>query len=218
MTWRGRVGGLVVRLVPHDWRYELATAKLALRSSGHFRSVREGESIDADGQPIPWYTYPATAYLDRLDLDGAAVFEWGLGNSTLYWERRGCRVTSVDDSTEWYGRITERVSTATLTLAESKAAYLAAISAGGPYDVVCVDGEHRDDCAALAPDHVAHGGLIVFDNSDRHPDALRSLRDRGWVQIDFFGLGPLNNYEWTTSLLLRAHMEVRHPDLPAATY
>jgi hypothetical protein len=198
------------------WRKPLQAAAVAVIKSGNVRSVRQREPVDRGGRPVPWYTYPAIAWLDRLALQGARVFEWGLGNSTLYWERRGCLVTSVDDSPQWHARI-QRQSTATCLLATDQASYVTA-PGQGPYDIVCIDGSWRDECAAHGPSLLEEGGLVIFDNSDRHSAAMGFLRDAGFVQIDFVGLAPMNGYESTTSMLLRAPFALRHPGLPPATY
>lgn len=184
--------------------------------SGHWQSVKQKEAVNAQGLPVPWCTYPAIAYLDRLDLDGLRVFEWGLGNSTRYWERRGCQVTGVDDSPEWFDKVSARTNAA-ISLTSDRDTYVGAVG-DDRFDIISIDGEWRDDCAALAPDRLAEGGLIVFDNSDRHPDACRSLRDAGFIQLDFYGIGPLNTYAWTTSMFLRGSSLVPHPDLPLAAY
>jgi hypothetical protein len=54
---------------------------------------------------LPWLVFDAIDYLDRLDLRGWRVFEYGSGGSTLYWLRRGARVTSVEHEPGWHARL-----------------------------------------------------------------------------------------------------------------
>jgi hypothetical protein len=53
----------------------------------------------------PWITFCAIDFLNRLDLTGKKVFEYGSGGSTLYWLSRGCTVVSVEHDKNWYEKI-----------------------------------------------------------------------------------------------------------------
>ncbi len=45
--------------------------------------------------------------------------------------------------------------------------------------------------------------MLIFDNSDWYPNAVRYLKEKlRWIQIDFHGYGPINNYTWTTSIFV----------------
>ena len=52
---------------------------------------------------------------------------------------------------------------------------------------------------------VAPGGLVVFDNADRpeYAAGYEALQRAGFVRLDFWGLGPINPYEWCTSVFVR---------------
>jgi hypothetical protein len=75
----------------------------------------------------------------------------------------------------------------------------------GHFDVIVVDGMARALTAWVAARQVAAGGLVVFDNSDRdeYARAYQVLEDCGFARIDFWGLGPINPYEWCTSIFVR---------------
>lgn len=55
---------------------------------GQWRSARERMAVDTLGTAIPWYTYPAIEYLKSFDFKECDVFEFGSGNSSLYWSSR----------------------------------------------------------------------------------------------------------------------------------
>jgi len=78
-------------------------------------------------------------------------------------------------------------------------------ASGGEFDIVVVDGEHRNQCARAAVARVKPSGAIVFDNSDRlsFADGVRYLSDAGWLRIDFFGLIPCYAYKNCTSFFFR---------------
>lgn len=46
---------------------------------GQFQSIKKWSCIDKDGNPIPWYTYPAIEYLSNLDFSNKIILEWGGG-------------------------------------------------------------------------------------------------------------------------------------------
>ena len=171
---------------------------------GYFRSVRERAAVDADGDPVPWYTYPAIEYLRGLDLSGLEVFEYGAGNSSAFWATRAKRVHSVEHDPAWRREVERRrLPNLTVTLEENPDDYVGLpASLGRPFDVIVIDAERRLECAKTAPGLLRDDGLIVLDNSDWWPKTAAALRDAGLTQIDFTGPGPLNPYAWTTSLFL----------------
>lgn len=81
----------------------------------------------------------------------------------------------------------------------------------GHFDIIVVDGMARVMTAWAAVRQLAPQGIIVFDNSDReeYADAYRFLHESGFSRIDFNGLGPLNDYEWCTSLFIRSLESLR---------
>jgi hypothetical protein len=44
---------------------------------------------------------------------------------------------------------------------------------------------------------------VVFDNADRDVKGYEALEADGFARIDFRGLGPINSYEWCTSIFVR---------------
>jgi hypothetical protein len=52
---------------------------------GQLNTFGSHRPVDRSEKPIPWFTYGAIEYLKRLDCRGWRVFEFGTGNSTIYW-------------------------------------------------------------------------------------------------------------------------------------
>ena len=70
-------------------------------------------------------------------------------------------------------------------------------------DLVLVDGGMRSFILGIAATSASEQCFIVVDNADR-PSVRRGvdrLLDRGFVEIPFIGFGPMNGYEWRTSVL-----------------
>src|SRR3954463_2256551 len=102
-----RMPGRSLRTIasPYPFLLSLRAARTLWRDYGHVKSARRGKCVDVIGNPIPWYTYPAIEYLKQLDFSTKNVFEFGAGQSTLFWAGRARRVVSVEDDAAWYQTI-----------------------------------------------------------------------------------------------------------------
>ena len=84
--------------------------------------------------------------------------------------------------------------------------------ANDSFDIFIIDGKYQKECL----DYIVKlktGVMIILDNADWYPNAVGFLQDKlQWIQIDFHGFGPINNYTWTTSLFInpRRHTELRY--------
>jgi hypothetical protein len=173
----------------------------ALDSWGFEASRQRGQSVDGRLAPLPWYTYPAIAFLDGLDFSGCQVGEWGSGNSTLYWSRHAQSVRAIEHDPTWVELLSQQglPSNVELIHAAETAEYVGGLG-NKSFDVVVIDGLHRAACAERGLQRLKPSGLIVLDNSDWLPKTAASLRGAGLIQVDFHGLGPINDYPWCTSL------------------
>ena len=178
---------------------------------GMARSLRIQAPVDRDGQPLPWYTFPAIDYLKQLDLESKSIFEYGAGFSTLFWRKRARRVVSVEDDPGWYKRITADLGPdAEVILAQDRDAYVNALTHYPRFDIVVVDGSYRLECARVATQYLASGGMILLDNADSYADVVRVLNEASLIQVDMRGFGPANPFVWTTSLFLHPAFQFRH--------
>lgn len=175
------------------------------------RTIDEKVCLDKDGNPIPWYTYPAIEYLSQFDYGDKEVFEYGCGNSSLFWAARAKQVMSIEDNPEWFAKWQREFSHPRLDIRwrdEGEIYEKAIFEDGKKYDVIIVDGKRRAECAAAAVEALAAGGLIILDDSDRintsqeYIKAVDCLKAADLIQVDFYGFCPMNNYTKTTSLFL----------------
>jgi len=193
------------------WRALLSAWRILHRGYGHTRSVFRQEAVDGDNREIPWFTYPALEYLRQLDFSAKAVFEFGAGNSTVFWSRRAARVVSVDHSPAWCERIRSRLgANAELHLVENPENYPRLLTERSElFDVIVVDGIERPACCAEAVKKLRPGGLIILDNSDRDFHCAAVLREAGLLEVDMSGFGPIVGFTWTTSFFF--HREFDFP-------
>ena len=173
------------------------------------KSIDEKICADRDGNPIPWYTYPAIEYLSQFDYSNKKVFEFGCGYSSAYWAKRAQKVVSIEDKTEYFERWKNEFSYPNLDIRwrdEGEGYFNAIFENKEKYDVIIIDGKRRADCAEKATLCLNSGGIIILDDSDRintsqeYVDAVNTLKSADLLQVDFYGFCPMNNYTKTTSV------------------
>ncbi|CCG04961.1 class I SAM-dependent methyltransferase [Blastococcus saxobsidens] len=182
----------------------------------HARSLFAIHDVgDLSQLDLPWWTYPAIADVEAAlaASDGKArVFEYGSGASSVWLGRRAGEVHSVEHSgefVEFLGSALAEVPNVRLRHVAAAqrgpdarvpsqrhghegldfAEYVSSIDVvGGPFDVIVIDGRARAACLRQAIPHLAHDGLVVFDNSNRVryreailTSGLAATRYRGWV-------------------------------------
>lgn len=187
--------------------------------SGWLESLRQEKPVNRLKAPIPWYTYPAIEFIEARIGKELRVFEYGSGWSTLWWAERVAEVCAVEHDPQWGALVRSRLpANARVALRSEAGPYVDEIAAaGGDFDLVVVDGEHRELCARAAAARVKPSGAIVFDNSDRkaYSEGVRYLSDAGWLRIDFFGLVPCYAYKNCTSFFFRDTRWLAGAPLPA---
>jgi hypothetical protein len=82
---------------PSTWRATRQVVRTLWFDYAHLQSAVRNAPVDAHGEPVPWYTYPAIDYLRQLDFSDKTVFEYGSGYSTLFWASAARRVVSVEE-------------------------------------------------------------------------------------------------------------------------
>lgn len=189
---------------PNHW-----AEKILDDNFGHNKSNLEKKSIDKNQQPLPWYTYPAIEFINQLDLSDKYVFEWGSGNSSIYYSNVAKEVISVESDKYWYDIVKRYPRSNGKVIFRNEHDYPNVIcDLGRKFDIIIIDGLKRVICAQIGPDFLADGGMIILDNSDWFIEAGDILRDTDLIQIDFSGFGPINKYSWTTSFFLTRNFNI----------
>ena len=177
---------------------------------GWFRSRRLNRSVDREGRPIPWITYPALDFLAARVQPAHRVFEYGCGNGTLWWAGHAKEVIAVEHEAGWLELI-KRAAPANARLLhrvlEDKSAYAGAIAGcGGAFDIVVIDGRFRSRCAAAATRHLAPGGVMIWDDADRpfYAEGQRALKELGFKELWFRGMKPISKQIACTAIYYRA--------------
>ena len=182
-----------------------------LDTSGWLRSLQSGRPVDRAGAPIPWMNYAAIDFIGAKISASMRVFEWGAGFSSLWFATRVKEVVSVEENATWYRELQPQLpSNVNLMCLPAQGDYVRAIRATtGEFDVIVIDGVHRNECALESISRLSSNGMIVFDNSDGadYDPSMAMFNEAGFMRIDFWGLIPSYLYKNCTSILFR------NPDL-----
>jgi hypothetical protein len=168
---------------------------------GHAKSKERKKSLNAEEQPIPWFTYPAIEYISQLNLTDKNVLEWGAGNSSLFFSKISKNVFSIEHNKNWHDEILAlQIPNQKLLYREEKLYVEAIKDFNVKFDIIVIDGILREECSKIAMQYLKNDGLIILDNSDRDPEIANFLRNNNLIEVDMHGFGPINDYTWTTSL------------------
>lgn len=178
-----------------------------LVEAGWFGSWRTKQSIDATGSPIPWITYPCLSFLSPRISPQMEVFEFGSGNSTLWWAARVSRVVCCEHDPEWYSKMKSQIGTnVELELRKYGPEYTEFIEQfPGRFHIVVVDGHDRVNCIKHSLGSLRPDGILLLDNSERpqYLAGIEFLLDHGFRRLDFEGPGPIVTDRWTTTIFYK---------------
>lgn len=178
---------------------------------GHLKSIFHQQAIDKNNQPIPWITYPALDYIQQLDLSDKTLFEFGSGNSTLFWSKNCKKVYSIESDLKWYNQIKQKIEKNVdyQYISDLKDYSLAINKFKTTFDIIFIDGKERELCAKEAINKLHPQGFIILDNSDWYHPITEFLRKNDFIQIDMSGFGPINGYTSSTSFFFRRNVQLK---------
>lgn len=146
---------------------------------------------DEEGIVNPWMGRTVVDFLRKRLKYNMRVFEWGCGNSTLFWSHYVKEVVSVEHNYTWYEKmkkiVPENVNVQYCEL-EYGGEYCRKILENGQlFDIIVIDGRDRVNCAASAVKSLNPQGVIVWDNSEResYVQGYQMLQELGFKKIEF---------------------------------
>ncbi len=181
-----------------------------LADIGWFKAFDQQQAIDSQGQPIPWVSYSFIDFIrPRLNKE-LSIFEYGSGNSTLFYSQRVKRVVSVEHDRSWHKKISQQMSAnAEMLFVELKTDGEYAKKAmllNEKFDLIIVDGRDRVNCCRYGLEALSDSGVIVLDDSERqvYDEARKLLTEKGFKELYFSGISPGLFYYKATSVFYKA--------------
>jgi hypothetical protein len=165
---------------------------------------------DAIGNPLPWFTYPAIRFLRDRTQRHFRVFEYGAGQSTLWWSSRVAEVVACEHDPDWYRRCS-RIAPLNVKLIYRE------LECGGQYcraaaeektlfHIIVIDGRDRINCAKESLVALSNDGVLIWDNTERekYVPGIKYLESIGFRRLDLWGIGPAGYHEWCTTFFYRS--------------
>lgn len=181
-----------------------------LKPKGWFESRYVHQSIDENKNPLPWFTYSSIHFISqKLSLKPMRVFEFGSGNSTLWFSSRVESIVSIENDVDFYSKMLNKLGAITNVSYELRKLndnYSQKIlEYENEFDIVVIDGRERLQCAKNCIKALKKDGVIVFDNSDRiqYKEAYDYFTKHQFKKIDFKGIGPIGHTDWQTTVYYR---------------
>lgn len=123
----------------------------------------------------PWLVKEAIAFIDRfleLKQGEGVILEFGSGNSTLWFAKRGKQVITVEQSKNWADKLkqiikNEGLKNIDIYLREGENYADCSLFSKEAFDLVLVDGKNRKQILKQIDFYLKRGGLLVLDDSAR---------------------------------------------------
>lgn len=182
-----------------------------LADKGWFKAYETKSSVDQDGVAIPWVTYAFIDFIkDRINSQHD-IFEFGSGNSTIFYAKHAKSVTSVEHDKAWFEKNASinlpNVAMIHCELTPGGPYSKSAITTGKKFNIIIVDGRDRVNCCKESIHSLTEDGIIVLDDSERagYAEAHTFLASKGFKHLPFSGMAPGVIVSKCTSVFYKAH-------------
>ena len=180
-----------------------------LKEQGWFESYLSKTPIDKYDNPIPWLSYPSIDLLsDRLSKD-LKVFEFGSGNSTLFYAQKVNKIICVEHDPVWYKYLQKKLpENAELIFCETHSGelYAASVKASKEkFNLIIVDGIDRVRSIYNSIEALSEDGVLILDDSERieYLEGVSLLLKGGFKKLDCWGISAGELYKKCTSIFYR---------------
>lgn len=181
-----------------------------LSETGWINSFKKQMPIDKNSNPLPWVTYGFIDFIsDRLNKN-MDMFEYGSGNSTLWYGEKVKSVTSVEHDKDWYEKIKSSMPKNTI-INYQELVYNGKYSTFSnelniKFDIIIVDGRDRVNCVKNAINSIKDNGVIILDDSERtqYKEGIEFLQNKNFKKLDFWGISPGLFYKKNTTIFYKS--------------
>jgi len=176
---------------------------------GWINSYKTQTPVNIKNQPIPWFTYSFISYIENRLNKSMNIFEYGSGNSTLYFAEKVNHVISVEHDKKWVENFLEKIPI-NVQLNHCVLQYggdycKTIVSTKSKYSIIIVDGRDRVNCILNSTSSLSKDGVLILDDSEReeYENGITHLKQLGYKELDFWGIAPGIFYNKCTSIFYR---------------
>lgn len=165
---------------------------------------------DESGKVNPWWGKSMIDFVKQYLNKTLSVFEWGSGNSTLFWAENVKHVISIEYDKAWYEKM-KKIIPSNVELLHIPLEYggnycKAILKENSQFDIILIDGRDRVRCVENSITKLKEDGIIIWDNSDRecYSEGYEFLRQYGFKEMKIGGvIYGLPGVEDITSIFYR---------------
>jgi len=186
-----------------------AVKKGYLHDIGWINSYKTKTPVNKNFQPIPWVTYSFISYIENRLNKKMSIFEYGSGNSTLYFAEKVNHVISVEHDKEWFENLLENIPE-NVQLKHCDLQYAGdycktIVSTDRKYSIIIIDGRDRVNCILNSTSSLSQDGVLILDDSEReeYQNGVIHLKQLGYKELDFWGIAPGIFFNKCTSVFYR---------------
>lgn len=194
---------------------KLLKALLSMNSKGYLKKIgwinsyKKMMPVDENGDPLPWVTYPFIDFIESRLNKSMEIFEFGSGNSTIWYAKKVKSIDSVEHDQNWYEKVKsnlpDNASIHYCHLEYGKEYCQYAKYLNKKFDLIIIDGRDRVNCIKYSVECLTFSGVIILDDSER-PDYLEGIQyllNTGFKKIDFWGISPGLFYKKNTTIFYK---------------
>ena len=173
----------MIKIIPVIFQPKVFVRLISMYAFGYFNeigwinSLKKQMPMDENFNPLPWVTYGFIDFISERLNNSMDIFEYGSGNSTLWYAIRVNSIISVEHDRAWFDKIKKNMP-------KNSNIYYQELEYGGLYSqfssqldrkfsMVIVDGRDRVCCIKNAINSIKDDGVIVLDDSERERHMTR---------------------------------------------
>ena len=175
---------------------------------GWYDTLFKKTPIDKEKKPIPWTTYSYIEFIKSYLKSNMTLFEYGSGNSTLFYADYVRQLISVEHDNKWYSKIKSLIpGHCNLIFSDvTSEEYICPDELkNNKFDVIIIDGRRRNECIVKSEPSLKDNGIMVLDDSERahYAEGIDFLTDKGYKKIDFWGIAPMYFHNKCTTVFYK---------------
>src|SRR3972149_1789397 len=152
-----------------------------LFEQGWFNSFKTNSPVDKNNRPVPWMTYSFIDFIKNRLNKSLKIFEFGSGNSTLFFADKVNSIVAVEHNKEWFDLIKSKMpKNVSILLKVLTEEYENSLNGRDQFDIIIIDGERRLECIRNSVNWLSSSGVIILDDSER---SEYSMLKRGRARV-----------------------------------
>jgi len=173
------------------------------------KSIEQIRPVNAKGKPVPWMNYSFVEFLTKRLKPSFRVFEFGSGNSTVYFSEYVASIKSVEYDEKWFNIVQLNLpSNAELIFKEKDfdGNYCrTAIGMGQQFEMIIVDGRDRVNCLIQSIPALTSDGVLILDDSHeaKYQKAILVMENNGFKALTISGIKPYSSQVASSTIFYR---------------